>query len=368
MKQFLLLILLSVFALSSCQKNIKSDLEKLKKDRATLDKKIALLQKEFDKQNPTKQKAVAVYVETVQLVPFKKYIQLQGKIDAQNNVLANALSSSVITKILVKNGQYVKKNQILAYLDNNVLVQGIREADQQILFAKDLYDRQKNLWSQDIGTKVQLLTAQNGYEAAVKRKKSLLAQKDLYVIKSPISGVVDDVMVKVGEIVSPGMPKGIRVINDTELKIVTDIGEGYISSVNSGDEVSVLFPDIRDSLHTKVSFVSKTINEINRSFKAEIHLPFNKNLKPNMLAEIKIASYTNPKAILVNFGLIQNDAQGDYMMVIRQGKLTKTRIKKGESYNGQTEIIGGIELDDEIITAGFDGLQEGDEIKIVKQE
>ena len=84
-----------------------------------------------------------------------------------------------------------------------------------------------------------------------------------------------------------------------------------------------------------------------------------------MLAEINVATYVNPKAIIVNFGSILNDSEGDYLMVIRENKIKKVKVIKGESYNGKAEIIDGLLLDDQIITAGFDGLQEGDEFKIV---
>ncbi len=367
-----LFTLLIIFTTISCEKNqkgdldkLKTDLDKLKLERTTLDKEISVLEAEYDKQNPKKLKATSVYVETVELQNFEKYLKLQGKVDAKNNVLANARTPGVVTRIVVSNGQRVGKGQVLAYLDDNVLAQGIKEADVQIAFARDLYNRQNKLWSQDIGTQVQLATAKNNYDSAIKRKNSLLSQKELYLVKSPISGIVDNLTVKVGEMMSPGSPLGIRVVNDKNLKILAEIGEGYLSSINSGDKVSVNFPDVKDSIQTRVSYVSRTIDEINRSFRLEINLPYNSKLKPNMLAELKIASYTNPKVIVVNFGVIQNDSTGDYIMVIRQGKLTKARIRKGESYNGKIEILDGLLINDQIITAGFEGLQEIDEVKIV---
>ncbi|MFA9290861.1 MAG: efflux RND transporter periplasmic adaptor subunit, partial [Solirubrobacteraceae bacterium] len=236
----------------------------------------------------------------------------------------------------------------------------------QIVFAKDLYDRQKNLWSQDIGTQIQLISAKNVYDTSIKRKNTLLSQKEMYLVKAPISGFVDDLMVKVGEPMSPGSPKGIRIVNANNLKIVTEIGEGNASSINQGDAVFINFPNINYALSSRISFVSKVIDEMSRTFKIEINLPSNSKIKPNMLAEIKVVSYKNPAAISIANGLIQSDSSGEFLMVVKNNKALKVYIKKGETYNGFSEIKEGLTAGEEIITNGYQGLEDGDDVEIIQ--
>lgn len=371
MKKFNYLIIstFSVFFLSNCQKekDPKTLLSELKKEQKSINSQIDSLEKVVSKQNPTSQIEKAIYVETITPQKFTKYIELQGYIDAKNNVIANSESPGVVKSILVQNGQRVAAGQVIARLDDYVISEGMKELDQQIDFAENIYLKQKNLWDQKIGTEVQYLSAKNNYESLVKKKNTTLAQRNLYTIKSPISGIVDDVMIKIGEMASPGSPRGIRIISERELKVKAKIGEGYANLVNSGDEVLVYFPDIKDSLKTKINYASKTIDELSRAFNVEINLPYNAKFKPNMIAELKVAGYSNPKAFSVPTGLVQRGQEGDYMMIIRNNKLTKADIKTGEKYNGRVEITNGLQENDQIITMGYQGLQEGDAFKIVKQ-
>ncbi len=364
--RILIATVLIFITFQACKKDIKSDLNSLKEKRKEIDVKISQLEKEISLQKKPIIKATSVNVKKLELTTFYKYLEIQGKVDAKFNVVASSRAPGVISKIVARNGQYVSQGQVLAYIDDNVLVQSIREAEQQIVFAKDLYDRQKNLWSQDIGTQIQLISAKNVYDSSIKRKNTLLSQKEMYLVKAPISGFVDDLMVKVGETMSPGSPKGIRIVNANNLKIVTEIGEGNASSINQGDAVFINFPNINYALSSRISFVSKVIDEMSRTFKIEINLPSNSKIKPNMLAEIKVVSYKNPAAISIANGLIQSDSSGEFLMVVKNNKALKVYIKKGETYNGFSEIKEGLTAGEEIITNGYQGLEDGDDVEIIQ--
>ena len=363
----LVVAILSVAFLGSCksEKDPKVLLAELKTEQKSIQKQIDSLEKVVAHLNPSKKIEKAVYADSIKYGKFVKYISLQGAVDAKNNVVANSESPGVVKNILVQTGQRVAAGQILARLDDHVIAEGIKELDQQIAFAEDLYNKQKNLWDQKIGTEVQYLSAKNNYEALLKKKNTTLAQRNLYTIKSPINGIVDEITIKTGQMASPGTPYGIRVISDRDLKVQAKIGEGYASLVNNGDEVLLYFPDIKDSLKTKIKYVSKTIDELSRAFNVEVSLPQSPKYKPNMIVELKIAGYTNSKALVVPTGLVQRGQEGDYIMIIRDGKLLKTDIKTGEKYNGQVEILEGLKENDQIITMGYQGLQEGDLFKIV---
>jgi membrane fusion protein, multidrug efflux system len=364
---FTMLTILVLILVTSCnkQKDAKDLLVKLKKEQKTLEAQIDSLEKVVAAQNPSKQIEKAIYTEEIKKSIFTKYISLQGAVDAKNNVVANSESPGVVKSILVQVGQRVSAGQVLARLDDHVISEGINELDQQIAFAENIYQKQKNLWDQKIGTEVQYLSAKNNYESLIKKKNTTLAQRNLYTIKAPISGVVDDINIKIGEMASPGYPKGIRIISDKDLKVVAKIGEGYANVVNNGDEVLLYFPDLKDSIKTKIKYVSKTIDELSRAFNVEVALPQNSKFKPNMIVELKIAGYTNSKAMVVPTGLVQRGQEGDYIMIIRDGKLIKADVKTGEKYNGQVEILEGLKEKDQIISMGYQGLQEGDTFKIV---
>ncbi len=359
-------ILCALVLVSACKQ--KSDQEKLKdllKEQRDLNKQVADLQKKI---GVKKAKAAPIPVYTEEITPrdFSKYITVQAKVHADNNVIATPQATGVVKKVYVTNGRYVKKGQVLGTLDDNVISTQIAEANQQISFLKDIYLKQKELWDQNIGTEVQLLTAKNNYESAVKRKRTAETQRSLYRIVAPISGVVDAVDIRVGEIASPGSPRGIHIVNDQDLKVVANVGEGNISLVDQGDRVLVIIPDLRDTFSGRISYVGKTIDPTSRSFQVEVNLPRSSRFKPNMIAELKIAAYSKPHAITVPSGLVKHTPAGDVVSVVEDGKVKNRIVKVGMVYNGRTEILDGLNLDDRVITSGGENLSEGETIEVIQ--
>lgn len=359
----LLFIVVGLFLASCGQKptDKKAELEALKKERAALNAKIEQLESELGTASAVSDiKDVSILNLTES--SFENYLEVQGKIDAEENVQVNPEAPGVITAIYASVGQTVAKGQVLAQIDDQVLRQNIAELQNQLELATTLFERQKNLWNQKIGTEVQYLSAKTQKEAAERRIATVKSQISMYKIKSPISGTVDAMDLKVGQAVMPGM-SAIRVVNAKKLSAKAQIAESYVSRVNQGDNVQVILPDVPDTVSTKISFASKTIDAVSRSFNVEIKLPSNKNYRPNMLAVLKIVDYQNPKALIIPVNAIQKAENGDYVFISENGKAKRVDIKIGKVSEGRAEILSGLKAGDQVITAGMQGLSPGDTIK-----
>jgi len=362
-----ILYISAVLFLAACSNNKpkdkKAELTDLKKQQAALASKITALQAELGSQDSTK----GADVGAIMLKPgmFTNYVQIQGKIDAQDNVTAYPQAQAIITAIYVKVGDHVNKGEVLAQLDNSVLVQNIAQAQTQVNLSNALYQRQKNLWDQKIGTEVQFLQAQTNLQSAQKQVASLRQQADMYRIVSPISGTVDQMDLKLGQVGAPGSA-GIRVINADNLKVKADVPESYSSSVNQGDSVKVLFPDVDDSLTTRVSFAAKVIDPGSRSFGIEIKLPHNKEYRPNMTAVLKIADYSKRNTIVIPVNAIQKSDEGDYVYINVNGYAKRKPITEGATSGGLTEIKSGLSSGDQLITEGASELSDGDKVSVLK--
>ncbi|MFM6953695.1 MAG: efflux RND transporter periplasmic adaptor subunit [Sphingobacteriaceae bacterium] len=354
-------VALLVAACGSNSGDKQAQLEKLKKERAELNQKIAELEGEVGAKaaiENTKQ----VTVFTVQETTFRNYLEVQGKVDADQNVQVSPEAQGLVTVIYVKPGQAVSKGQVLAQLDDQVLRQSIDELQTQLELASTLFQRQKNLWDQKIGTEVQYLSAKTQRDGLVRRMKTLQSQVALYRIKSPINGVVDQMDLKVGQAVTPGMP-GVRVVNTSSLKAKAMVAESYASRVNQGDEVNLIFPDIPDTLNTKLSFAAKTIDQASRSFSVEVKLPSKSSYRANMVAVLKIVDYKKDKAITVPVNAIQKSETGDYVFIADGGKAKRAVIKVGKISDSTAEVLLGLTVGDKVILSGLSDLNEGDLIK-----
>lgn len=345
------------------QKDYKAQLADLKKQQADVAAQIAKIQAEHPA--PDSSKVTDVGVVEIKPMQFTNYVEIQGKIDAQDNVVAYPQMQATITHIYVKPGQHVSRGQVLVQLDNSVLKQQIAQGEAQLSLASTVYQRQKNLWDQKIGTEVQYLQAKTNYEAGQKQLAGVRDQAAMYTIKSPISGTVDQMDLKLGQVATPGQT-GIRIVNADVLKVKADVPESYSGDVSQGNKVKILVPDANDSLVTNLTFAAKVIDPTSRSFAIEVKLPERKTLRPNMTAILKIASYNKNNAIVVPVKAIQKSESGDFVFVNNNGVAKKLIVKAGATYGGQTEILSGLKTGDALITEGASDIEDGDRVKVLQ--
>ena len=354
-------VVLFLAACGNDPKDKKAELAKLKKDQTDLTIKIAKLEEEIGTKQEEIVKQVAVL--EVETSTFKNFIQIQGKVDAEENLQVSPQVPGVLTQVFVNIGQNVSKGQVLAQIDDAVLKQNIAQVQTQLDLANNLFKRQKNLWDQKIGTEVQYLNAKTQKESLERQISVIRQQASMYKIKSPISGTIDQMDYKIGQAVQPGAP-GIRVVNANNLKAKALVSETYAGRINQGDEVLVIITDASDSVKTKISFAAKIIDPMSRSFSVEVKLPSKKTYRPNMLAILKIVDYVKENAIVIPIKAIQKSESGDYLMLDENGRAKKVAITIGNIYNGNAEVLTGIKKGDKVIMTGLNGLNEGDAVKL----
>jgi RND family efflux transporter MFP subunit len=365
-----LLITVSLFAMSCGGKkgDKNAELAELKKQQSEISQKIKEIEKELGAQNKVS-KQILVSVDTIVEKTFIHYLSIQGSVDATENVIANAKMPGTVTKILVKEGAAVKIGQVIASTDASAMLSGLDEAKTGLAFATNIYEKQKKLWDQKIGTEFQYLQAKNAKEQAEKRIATLNEQIEMSQIVSPINGVVDEVMLKIGQPASPGMPgNGIRIVNLGSLKVKADVAETYSKHIKAGNEVIVELPDAEKTLKTTISYVSKSINNLTRTFNVEVVLPSSDDYQANMMAILKIADYKAEKTLSVPVNLVQNSDEGEYIFIAsKEGNKTiakKKTIKTGKLSGNDIEVLSGIQNNDLVISVGFQGLNDGDEILV----
>lgn len=362
------ILLLTTIILASCgggeekQDNAAAKLDKLKKERAALDEKISKLEAQVLKDNPGK--AVAVSVRELQPEEFNSYIEVQASVSGDENVNATPQSPGVVQAVHVRPGQKVGRGQKLATLDAAAIEQQMKAQEAQLTLVKQVYEKQQKLWSQNIGSEIQLLTAKANYESAQKQYEALLAQRNMSSIISPIAGTVDNVGVKVGDMASPGM-SGIRVVSFEKLKVVTSLGENYIGKVNQGDKVKLIFGETGDTITTKLDYVARSVDPVSRAFNVEVWLGNNKNVSPNMSCKMQIVNYSDADALTVPISAIQKTSDGEIVYVADNGKAKVVQIKTGRNSNGMVEILEGLQAGDKVIVEGYADLDNGKLIEIM---
>ena len=362
----------------------KAALEKLKSTRSKTEDDIRNLQSELAKLDTTSvnnAKVKLVAISTVTTQNFEHFIDLQGKVDADNiSYISPRMGPAQVKAIYVHEGQSVKKGQLLLKLEDAIIRQQIVAARQQLEgiktqlgFARNIYQRQKNLWDQGIGTEVQLITAKTNTEGLENQLKSSEEQVKVAVeqlntsnVYSDVSGIADIVSVKVGEIFQGMTATGpqIKIVNTSSLKVVSSIPENYLTRIHKGSVVEINIPDANKKLTGAITLISQSIDATLRGFITETKIPYDPTLKPNQSAILHIRDYEATNAIVISVNAVQSDESGKYVFIMNKlgnGKTVAQRksVIIGEVYNNRVEIKGGLNAGDQLVTEGYQNLYEG---------
>jgi len=347
----------------------KAQLEELKKQQTAIGEQITKLEADIAKLDPASAKAEKAKLVTIDIIKpnnFAHFIDLQGKVDAQNIVYVTPQNQGgQVKELYVKQGDFVKKGQLLMKLDNEAIKAQLAPLEVQLSNAQDVLRRRQNLFNEGIGTEVELNAAKTTASNLQKQIDVINTQIGQYNVYAPISGVAETVNIRIGEtfIAQSATTAGIKLVNTGDLKITANVPENYLSKVNEGTNVVVTLPDINKSINVKVTVKGKIIDLNTRSFYIEAKLPASSDFRPNQLALVKIQDYAAANAITIPVNTLQTDEKGKFVMVAssENNKLIarKRQVTEGQMYTDILEIKGGLKQGDAIITDGFQGLYDG---------
>jgi membrane fusion protein (multidrug efflux system) len=352
----------------------KAELAKLKTQQKEIGDKISKLEAEIavlDTNAAKNENPKLVAVGAIEPGGFSHFIEIQGKVDAQNisYVAPPNGTGGVVTSLYVTQGQYVNRGQILAKLDDQLIRQQLEPLRVQLSAAEDTYRRTKNLFDQGIGTYQSVLNAKTQMEGLQRQMGIIQKQASLMVVTAPTAGVADKVNVRVGEMFVGATAAGpqISIVNTSNLKITAEVPENYLGRVGMGSVLEVIVPEENNRvINATVNVVGKVINPNTRTFTIEAKIPSSANLKPNQLVKVHIKDYGNNNAITIPMSTLQNDETGKFVMLAttEQGKLVarKRSIAIGELYNDRLEVKSGLQQGDTLITEGFQSLYDGQRI------
>jgi len=362
-------LLLAAAVLASCSKEsnlpVEKQIDALRKERAAIDDKIRTLESSLGSKT-TLNSAQVVTTMTTAIGPFVHTIDVKGLVDSRSTVQVSSLIGGRIIRVGIVTGQSVTKGQLLFELDAEVVRKGLSEVKLQLDFARILYEKQKRIYEQKAGSEVQYLTAKNQVEALESRYESLNEQLTTSRIVSPIAGFTDNVGAKVGEMAMPGMPL-TTIVNNSDMRIVVDLAETYISSVSSGDPVKVMFGDINDSLVTRISTVSRTVNPLSRTFRIEIPVrTVPANLRPNATCRVVITDQTIANTLTVPLTGLLRDNAGPYVFTLDAKSIAhRKNVVTGLTSGGNIEITSGLAAGEQIVVRGATDIADGQLVRTV---
>lgn len=390
MKTIYTLVFASILFISCGEKKVETvegviatnDIVKIKAKKAEIEKKqqafddqLKMLNTKLDALD-TNKKVPLITTFTAKEEVFTHYLELQGNVETKQNILIYPEMPGILEAVFVKEGQHVKKGDVLARIKDGGLSQQLSQIETQTELARTTFERQKRLWNQKIGSEMQYLQAKALYEAQTKAVEQLKSQLEKVTIVAPFDGIIDDVFKEAGTVVAPGQGAEIfRIVNLNNMFISTDVPERYIASVKNHKKVLVEFPVLGESVKSSIRQVGNFINPSNRSFKIEVPVA-NKsgNIKPNLTARLKINDYTNNKAILIPQSIISENANGEQFVYVIKNKKANNEavaqrvvIKTGRTQGDVIEVLANLPAGTEIILEGARSVNNGQTVRVINK-
>lgn len=313
-----------------------------------------------------KTEPVPVKIKTVHPSKLIEEIQVAGTVKALEDAMISPEEGGVVKEWVARKGQYVKKDEVIILLKDEVMKATFEAAEAQYKMAELNAEKQQKVYEEQGISELQYKNLLYTRDAAKANADLMKARYERTRIKSPIDGVVDNIIPNPGEYAPPGVPCA-RVVNVSVVKIQVEVPEKYAGSMSKGIPALITFDALGDdTLRGNVGFVSATVSSANRTVIVEIVInnPFRK-LKPEMVAKVRLQQGIKNNAVLVNESVVQLvDRERRIVYVERNGAAEERVVEIGARQGNQIEIVRGLNAGERLVVSGFQKLVNGSPVVV----
>lgn len=317
---------------------------------------------------------INVEVRTVEPVTFTEVIRLTGTVQANRDVVVSAEESGVIRRLFVEKGQAVATGQPIAKVDDGILLSQVEQARAEAALATETWERRRRLWEEDhVGSELAYLEARSAAEQARARLRTLEQRLERTTVRAPISGILDDRLVEVGTMVSPGTPVG-RIVDLNPVKVRGGVPERYATDVEVGSPATATFEVLGGQTYEgEISFVGAAVDRANRTFPVELVIPNpGRAVKPEMVANVALVRRVLEAALVVPQEALVRIEDGFQVFVVEERDDERVAVARvvsvGPSQGNRAVIESGLEAGDRLIVVGQQQVATGDRVRIVDGE
>lgn len=317
-------------------------------------------------ENQERVELTKVKVEQVVESEEKPTLQYIGVIEERSSAALSFMTSGTIMKIDVREGQLVRKGQLLASLTAPSTLQAEVAAKVKYEQAKDAYDRMKKVY--DSGSLadvkfVEVQTALTQAEAMYEVAKNEVEDTYLY---APFSGVVGEKLASVGEAVLPATPV-LTLLQADDVMVKIKVPEQEILKIHQGANASLNVNILPGKTYRgKVAWTGVVADALSHNYEVMIAIE-NAPVKllPSMLCEASIEiAETGDGVEIPNRAVSLNEKNRTFVWLVEDGKAIRKEVKIGDLTSKGVKVVEGLEIGDEYVIEGSHKLSEGLEVEI----
>lgn len=339
---------------------------------------------------------VSVKVQRVNLITKTSGIQFKASLEASDEGVVSSNIEGTVVQIFFENGKQITKGAPLVKLDNqgmrsslksaqsllNVTLAGLTVAEANRDSAQKDFERKKALFDEDCVSLVEVENAESLLKIAKANVETVEAdilsarvnveniKESLsnIIINAPISGIMDEKSVNLGQSVNPGTVLG-KVKNISPINAVIEVEQDNLDDIKIGQKAQVKVGQINPKIYEgSIKSIDVSADPSSRAFKCRIELENeDQTLKPGIFAMAEISGSKKAEITVVPIEALVENAGSYYVYINDHGITHKRSVTIGETDKNVVEIKSGLQKGESVICSNVNTLQDGDTISIIAE-
>jgi membrane fusion protein (multidrug efflux system) len=300
----------------------------------------------------------------VEAAPLDNNLRITGSLLANESVVIRSEVAGIVERIYFKEGQEVKKGQLLVQIDNDELQAEIEKLEFTRKLNEDIEYRQKQLLAREAISQEEYetsLTTLNTIRAELKLKQVQLSKRQ---IRAPFNGIIGLRRISEGAYLNPADNIG-TLYNINPIKIDFAVPGKYASEVGEGDKISFT-TDASDQRFTGTIYaLEPQVDPATRTLQVRA-LSNNEEgfLLPGQFAKIQLTLETYESALMIPSQAVIPELNGKKVFVSQKGIAVSKNITTGIRTSDKIQVITGLDPGDTLITSGMQQLQQGTPVEL----
>jgi len=321
------------------------------------------------KKTARKQEVPAMRIITLTLTPRRLVdkINLPAQIDPYEEVWVKAEVPGQVIDVLVKEGQMVKKDQVLMKLDDRDYRTRLARIEANYKLAKLNHERTKTLVEKkiaaptkldEIGAQLKDLTAQRD-EATVALSRTS--------ITTPLSSLLNEISARMGDYIGVGDPVA-QILEIDTVKVTVGVPESDVAAIFDLNEADIIIEALgKRRVKGNKIFLSRKPRTLSRLFDLELSVPNpDGHILPGMFARVELVKYVYEDAVALPLYAIITQEDERFVFIEKEGRVEKRRVTLGTLIGWQVHITSGLKAGERVVVVGHRLLDDGQAVEVIK--
>jgi len=317
-----------------------------------------------------KEELQSVSVDKPEMITIRNNMTGSGILSSKSELKLAFKSGGLIKGMHVKEGQYVKKGQLLAELDMSEIDAGVNQVKLGLAKAERDLEKAKKLVKDEIATRSALEDAKTGYNLSKERLDAAVYNQRLSRIYAPKSGKILMKIAEEGELITPFAPVLVLAGGASAFNVNIGLADKDIVKVKLGEKAKVYldaYPE--EEFMAKVSQIAQSVNPATGTYEVELTLDGKgKRLLSGFVAKANILSSSEKTLLMVPIeALVEADEKDAFVFLLEGGIAKKTAVKIGQIWQNKVVVMSGLNLENSLIVFGANFLSDGQKVNVSKE-